>query len=127
AFDLDSNDPEIISSYSLTVDDRGEKIRLLEKYVELGLNEDADDLSDARDEIGFYRKLGDRKTAILTSPYGKARLQLEDVSGDPRRPGGLGVRVTFNGKRTEKLLLDTGASGITISRGVALKINALPI
>jgi len=125
AYELDPNDPEIIFRQAMGARTSAERIRLLEQYLELGLNEDPDALTGARNGVALWKNLGDRKTFTLASPYQKAELDLVNVGENPRKPWAFGLRVTLNGKRTEWLLLDTGASGISISPGTASRIGAV--
>ncbi len=74
-----------------------------------------------RVHIASEKSIGDRKTRLLSSPYKEYTIKLLSIKPDPRRVRGLGVSVKFNGRQTVRLMLDTGASGISISPKAAAK------
>ncbi len=55
------------------------------------------------------------KLRQLAVPYQRYEIKLEKVGNDLRRPTGVGVRVKLNTRTSLLLLLDTGASGISIT------------
>ena len=78
-----------------------------------------------RDYIGFIRKLAGRKIWVLARPLAQAEIKMEPLLPQPRAPlRGFALRVRFNDQTSSSLLLDTGASGITIKRKLAEKIGA---
>jgi tetratricopeptide (TPR) repeat protein len=58
---------------------------------------------------------GDRELRRLTSPYASAKIKLFRVLDGVRRSRGVSLHVQFNHKQTLILLLDTGASGISVA------------
>lgn len=63
--------------------------------------------------------VGDRKLRQLKSPYQNQRIKLFQILDGPSKLRGFGIRVQLNGRQTVRLLLDTGASGISVSPKVA--------
>lgn len=74
-----------------------------------------------RVHIARDRAIGDRKLRRVTSPYESARVKLMRLLDGPRRLQGMGLRVRFNDRETATLLLDTGASGISLAPRTAEK------
>jgi hypothetical protein len=111
AYQLDPEDPEIILAYASDLP-AAEKIPLLEKYLQLGVNELESDRSWAKDQIDHLKKVGDLKTWELRNPPKKAEIQLSECGYHECR----NVSVLINGSRKVDLLLDTGSAGIVISR-----------
>jgi len=63
--------------------------------------------------------VGERKLSRLTSPYQKSTIKLFGIRDGPSHAFAVGIRVQFNESRGVDLLLDTGASGISVSPKVA--------
>src|SRR5208282_3104870 len=59
--------------------------------------------------------VGDRRLRRLISAYEKSKIKLFLIQDGPRNPRGVGMRVQFNQHQSAHLLLDTGASGISVS------------
>jgi hypothetical protein len=70
-----------------------------------------------RIHIDSDRAMGDRRVNVLASPYQPYAIKFEPLStrGEERA----GLRVRLNDKHTMTMLLDTGASGVSLSRGAA--------
>ena len=119
AFELDPADPEIIRVRSGYLSNSAEKIAALEKYLALASNADPEDVTGVRDSISFFREKGDRKLCTLSSPHENAVIPLQGVSEDAKNNWAFGLKVLFNGKKSVKLVLDTGASGVTLKRSLA--------
>jgi len=77
------------------------------------------------DYLELLKALAGRKVWVLTPDVARAELKLESLTfGGNFTPRGYGLRVRFNDRATATLLLDTGASGVTITRKFADKIGA---
>ncbi len=74
-----------------------------------------------RVHIANDQAIGDRKLRRLTSSYETSRVKLFRIMNARGRSRGVGVSVRLNGKQNVRLLLDTGASGISLSPGLAKK------
>jgi len=68
-----------------------------------------------RAHVAFDRATASMKLRQLAVPYQRYEIKLEKVGNDLRRPTGVGVRVKLNTRTSLLLLLDTGASGISIT------------
>jgi len=74
-----------------------------------------------RSHVAADRALGNRKTRRLISPYESTTIKLLQLLDDPTRQRGVGMKVQLNGRESVKLLLDTGASGVSLSPKAAEK------
>ena len=83
------------------------------------LDSDSEEARRLRAHIADDLAAGNRKLSRLISPYEKTRIKLFLILDGPLKPRGLGVRVQFNQHETARLLLDTGASGISVSPKLA--------
>jgi hypothetical protein len=76
---------------------------------------DSEEARALRAHIADDIAVGDRKLRRLISPYEKSKIKLFLIQDGPKRPRGVGVRVQFNQQESARLMLDTGASGISVS------------
>ena len=97
-----------------------EHIAALEKVLAI-YDPESDEARSVRAHLATDRAVGDRKLSRLTSPYESSTVKLFRLMDGPRRVRGIGVRVRFNDRETARLLLDTGASGISLSPKLAEK------
>lgn len=74
-----------------------------------------------RTHIAVDKAAGVHKLGRLASSYQCYNIELVPIGADPRRPRGVGLRVRLNDARNVRLMLDTGASGISISAKAAEK------
>ncbi|HLH30975.1 MAG TPA: aspartyl protease family protein [Terriglobia bacterium] len=106
-------DPELMLAHARTLK-REERIRVLEQV--LALRDPAtDEARRLRATIATLRALGDRTPGRLVSSYAPVQMKLVAIQNGLNHKRGDGLRVQFNGKETVTLLLDTGASGISVS------------
>ncbi|HWF07674.1 MAG TPA: aspartyl protease family protein [Bryobacteraceae bacterium] len=119
AWQLSPDDPELIAAHvaSLKGDER---IRALEAVL-TALNPSSEEARDLRVHIANERAAGPRKLRRLTSPYQAAQVKLFRVLDGLSRDRGVGIVLRLNGKQNARLLLDTGASGISIAPKLAEK------
>lgn len=80
-----------------------------------------------REFIELVRGVGERDTWVGPKEIKPTEIKLELLSPRPGQVLGLGVRVKFNNSISATLLLDTGASWMTIPRRLAEKIGARKI
>jgi tetratricopeptide (TPR) repeat protein len=123
AFALDPDDPDIVRAYAHTLADHRQEAALLDRYRDDIGPYDAERATETAAEIALLRRLGDRKTYVLKSPYAKAEVPLEMLRPDPRTVRGWALKVSLDGAKPRKFLLDTGASGITLNRKLAEKLR----
>lgn len=104
-------------------------------------HDDPDKERREREYLDFIEALAGRDIWILSHPVEQTEIKLETLlapaqhsgiaerpsaplsAGSFMTPSGLGLRVSLNGV-TKTLLLDTGASGVTIPKNLADKIGA---
>jgi predicted aspartyl protease len=97
-----------------------EHIAALEKLLAI-YDPESDEARGLRSHIATDQAVGDRKIRLLTSPYESCNIKLIPLWNGPKHLRGLGLRVRFNNKVNATLLLDTGASGISLSPNLAEK------
>jgi tetratricopeptide (TPR) repeat protein len=97
-----------------------EHINALERVL-AAIDPESEEARGVQAHIASDRALGDRKTRRMISAYVPARIKLTHVMNGPNHLRGFGVRVQFNQRYTATLLLDTGASGISLAPKAAQK------
>lgn len=122
AYELDPEDPEIIRAYATDLP-ADTQIPLLEKYLQVGLNELADRKDAIRERIAYLKKMGDRGTWLLEGTPRATTIKLGRINPAPGRHTGYRVKLAINGKKPVDLHLDTGASGVLIHRKLAEKLG----
>jgi len=118
AYDNAHDDPVFMLSH-IGAMKASERIPELERILTL-LDPESEDARNLRRRIAYDRALKDRRLRRLTSPYEPETLKLTKVFSGTRLRG-YGLRVQLNQKNTVTLLLDTGASGISIAPKMAEK------
>ncbi len=121
AHTLDPSDPEIQQAWAQKLS-RAERIKFLEDYLAGDNNEDADSRSSMQHYLEYLkaRAKDSHGACRLVSKVTSTETNLVRLLSDPQHLRGYGLAVNVNGHGS-KLLLDTGASGILISRGLAEK------
>jgi tetratricopeptide (TPR) repeat protein len=121
AHTLDASDPEIQEAWTQKLS-RAERIKFLETYLAGDNNEDADTRSSMQHYLEYLkaRAKDSRGACHLVSKITSTETSLVRLLTDPQHLRGYGLAVNVNG-RNSKLLLDTGASGILLSHGLAEK------
>jgi tetratricopeptide (TPR) repeat protein len=116
---LSPGDPRLIAAWADTLQGE-EHIAALQRA--LGIYDPGSREARAlRARIARYKTVGNRKLRRLTSPYQGYRMKLVPISPGTGRPYGVGLRAQLNKGHSVQLMLDTGASGISISRKAAEK------
>jgi len=80
-----------------------------------------------REFIGLVRGIADRQVWVGPETIKATEIHLETLSPRPGTVAGLGVRVKFPNSASATLLLDTGATWMTIPQKLAEKIGARKI
>ena len=122
AFQFDAQDPDIVLSYSDSVQEPAARITLLRNYLSLAAGklaegklaegkEDSVRLEDAAARLEIAERLGQRRVAELTTPYRPYRLKLAGYFPNGGAQSGLLIEVGVNGK-ARRFILDSGADGI---------------
>ena len=112
-------DPALALAHANTLKDE-EHIAALERILKM-IDPESEEARNIRVHVASDRAIAGRKVRRLTSPYESARIKLVPIMASPRRMRGFGLRVQFNQRQTATLLLDTGASGISLSPKTAEK------
>ena len=119
AYRQSPDDPGLMVAYANTL--KGpEHIAALEAAL-AKIDPATEQARNLRVHIANDRAIGDRKLRRLVSPYESSRIKLSLILNGPNRPRGWALRLVLNQKETVKLILDTGASGISVSPKFAEK------
>src|SRR5262249_13450725 len=119
AYRASPDDPSFMLAHADTL--RGaEHIAALEHVLAI-YDSDSREARALRTHISADKAFGDRKFRQLTSPYEASRMKLVELMNGVNHRRGYGVRVQFNDRFTATLLLDTGASGISLAPKAAEK------
>jgi tetratricopeptide (TPR) repeat protein len=118
---LSPQDPEITREWIATLR-RPDRIRYLEDYLAGPNNDDSHERESTRTYIDYLRAR-EQEPAKKCHLLGKMRATETDLVRllmDPQHLRGYGLAVSVNGRKAN-LMLDTGASGILLERGIAEK------
>jgi Flp pilus assembly protein TadD/predicted aspartyl protease len=118
AYEASPDDPKLMLAHANSLKG-ADHIAALERVLD-ATDPETEDARSLRAHIAADRALNGRKARRLISPYEPARLKLVRI-GDASRVRGYGLDVKFNGRYEGRLLLDTGASGISLSPKAAQK------
>jgi tetratricopeptide (TPR) repeat protein len=121
AHELDSSDHDIQKKWMSTLA-RADRIQFLESYLAHPTSDDTDTRRGLSEylEILKARQAAPRAACRLVSDVTATEAELLPLLLDPSHLRGLGLPVMINGQKS-KLLLDTGAGGITINRKLAAR------
>ena len=123
AYALDPDDPEILRAYASLAQTPAEEMALLKRYLERGAHQSRKDLETAVARIQVLSRLQGRETAVLSSPYEPYKLKLIPWVPTAGPATGVLLKVRINGGKPLLLALDTGASGIYVSRKAVEKLG----
>jgi predicted aspartyl protease len=121
AHELDQKDPDIQKSWINSLS-RAEQIQFWENYLASPTNDDAETRADMQHRLDYLRAMQNQPhhACRLVSHVPSTETELLRVLTDPMHMRGYALAVSVNGKKGN-LVLDTGASGILIDRGLARK------
>ena len=123
AHELDPDDGDALYEWAVR-QPYPENVAALEKHLAEFRN-DPEEERHEREYTAFVKALAGRKVWVPAREVERTEIKLEALTIGPslvRR--GFGVRVRLNDRATVTLLLDTGASGVIITRKLAEKIGA---
>jgi tetratricopeptide (TPR) repeat protein len=126
AHELDPEDGDALYEWALR-QPYPANIAALEKHLAEFRN-DPEEERHERDYTAFVKALAGRKVWVPAREVERTEIKLEALTVGPslvRR--GYGVRVRLNDRATVTLLLDTGASGVIITRKLAERIGAVKL
>lgn len=124
AFQRDPRDPDVVLGWSWSVDNRKERAALLRRWLVLAGNEDHVRRQEVASRIELLEALRDRQTFVLADPPAEARLPLGIVRDQKTKASALILRALVNAVAC-RMLLDTGASGLTLRRKAAEKAGLM--
>jgi tetratricopeptide (TPR) repeat protein len=132
AHQLDPGDEQIYE-YWLESLPRAQQLEELKKHA--GANPDEDDAKHIKYLTEVTQKKPDelvteiKPMELKMPPYGWTEAGTYDINRDPNSKvsKGYGLQVKFNDRASSVLLLDTGASGVTIGRKLAEKAGVVKI
>ena len=113
AYHSSPNDPQLIIARAGTLKG-AEHIAALREALAI-LDPESEEGRELKAHIANDVAAGNRERMRLASPYQKATIKLFTILDGPRNPRGVGIRVRINQRQNLQLLLDTGASGISVS------------
>ena len=123
AHELDPNDGDALYEWAIR-QPYPENVSGLKRHLEQ-FRSDPESEGHERDYTELIKALAGRQVWVLTSDVARSEIKLETMSPGPGLGiQGYGLRVRFNDRAEAHLLLDTGASGVTITRKFAEKIGA---
>jgi predicted aspartyl protease len=131
AYELNPNDPRILAAWISRLSGQ-ERIDALNRYATAmraaGANGGADpkelDALRQRDELA--KALNGREVMALVSPYKTTEVPLQAFVSTATHMRTFGLEVLVNGKPA-RLVLDTGASGIVLSRPAAERVGLVRV
>jgi Flp pilus assembly protein TadD len=109
-------DPELIVAHAGTLKG-AEHIQALQEALSI-LDPESEQARYLRAHVANDLAIGNRKLRQMTSPDGTIRIRLFRILNGPSDWRGVGLAVKMN-EKTVRLMLDTGASGISVSPKVA--------
>lgn len=120
AYGATTGDPALIQAWANTLHG-ADHIAALKRALAI-YDPASHEARSLRAHVAADEAAGGRKLRRLASPYQGYYIELVAIGANPRRKAyGVGLRIRLNGRRPLQLLLDTGASGISISSRVAEK------
>jgi tetratricopeptide (TPR) repeat protein len=127
AFGLDPRDPEIILSYLEFAGDAASRSTLLRNVVQLTRQTDIPRAEQSQGQLALEDRLKGLQPGRMTSPYQAYTIRLSTFQPVGPKTDGVLVPISIDGGRTLRLLLDSGARGITIAARSAKNLHLEPI
>jgi len=123
AHDLDPQDSDAFYEWAIRLA-YPENVAALERHL-AEFHNDAEEERHEREYKDFVKALSGRKTWILSREVERTEMKMDALTVGARMVlRGYGLRARLNDRATVTLLVDTGSSGITITRKLAEKIGA---
>ena len=123
AFSLNPRDTDIILSYADFVTDPASKSILLDNVARLASLDQPERAGRAIALLQIHQRLQGRLPSRLASPYTAYRLPLTGFRPTTAAQAGILVAARINDSKPLRLLLDTGARGITVNAGAARNLG----
>jgi tetratricopeptide (TPR) repeat protein len=127
AIKLDADDPDIQRAYMATLS-RSEMVKYLRNYLSRETDDDAEHRKRLEEQLEVMEDAGRQHKPVcqLASRVTATQTAMETLLEAPTQIRGYGLRVKINGA-SAKLMLDTGAGGITIDKKIADKAGVKKI
>jgi tetratricopeptide (TPR) repeat protein len=127
AHDKDPNDPDIRKFWLFTLT-RKERIQELKSYLSIANGDDEDEREHRESTLSEMKEEEEESSGgcRLVSNVTQTRVPMERLLYGAQRMRGYGLKVQLNGVKSN-LLLDSGASGILVSRKVAARVGIEPL
>lgn len=126
ARELDPGDAAIIGSFARYAATGAEEQAALEKYLSMVRGADRQRIQSLMARSALHKFLNGRRTWTLATPYGSHSIHMQVLlSGKQVR--GVALPVSVSGAKPATLEIDTGASGLTITRRLAERAQVLRI
>ncbi len=126
AYKLDPDDPDIQRSYMYSLS-RLEVVAFLRAYLSRETDDDAEHRQNLQRQLELLEEESQQKARCrITSNVTATQTNMETLLEGPNRMRGYGLKVKVN-NASAKLMLDTGASGITIDKRIAEKAGVKKI
>ena len=123
AHELDAQDSDAFYEWAIRLP-YPENVAALERHL-AEFHNDPEEERHEREYKDFVKALAGRKTWIPARDVDRTEIKMEALTvGAHMVLRGFGLRVRLNDRATVTLLVDTGSSGITITRKLAEKIGA---
>ena len=123
AFSLNPRDTDIILAYADFVNEPASKSILLDNVARLASADQPERALRAVALRQIHERLQGRLPSRLASPYAAYRLPLTGFRPTTAAQAGVLVSARINGSKPLRLLLDTGARGITVHAGAARNLG----
>lgn len=124
AHDLDATDGDVLYYWAIGLQ-FPRNVEALQKHM-AEFHDDAEKERHEREYIEFLKALNGRKVWILARAVPHAEIKLQAVvSRVQDGPRAFSLKLKLNGNVSANVMLDTGASGLTISRKLADKAHAI--
>lgn len=124
AHELDPDDGDILYYWAVRLP-FPQNVTELRKHM-AQFRDDAERERHEREYIDFLQALNGRKVWILSRQVPRTEIKLQPVISDVENgPRAFSLKVKLNDRATGTAMLDTGASGLTISKKLAEKAHAV--
>ncbi|MGE5324704.1 MAG: aspartyl protease family protein [Actinomycetota bacterium] len=124
AHELDPNDGDILYYWAVRLP-FPQNVTELRRHMALYRNDEERERHE-REYIDFLQALNGRKVWILTRQVPRTEIKLQPViSSVENGPRAYSLKVKLNDRASGTAMLDTGASGLTISKKLAKKAHAI--
>jgi Flp pilus assembly protein TadD len=125
AYSLSPDDPSLRQAYADSLNG-AERVEALERIL-ASLDADSEQAKQLRFQISLDRATLGRELWRLKSNYASTQVNLFKIMTGLPYPSGVGLRVQVNQRLILKLIVDTGASGISISPHAAKSAGLIPL